>query len=85
MENKLGFIQIICSLWLFDQCGGACNHKIRAGIATNIYDMDVKLLQHCFLRVLSISEKTFGNLDEKVIYLVSHYEKSTIWIIKASF
>ena len=41
MENKLGFIQIICSLWLFDQCGGACNHKIGAGIATNIYDMDV--------------------------------------------
>ena len=40
--------------------------------------MDVKLLQHCLLRVLSISEKTFGNLDEKVIYLVSHYEKSTI-------
>ena len=41
MENKLGFIQIICSLWLFDQCGSACNHKIGAGIATNIYDMDV--------------------------------------------
>ena len=41
MKNKLGFIQIICSLWLFDQCGGACNHKIGAGIATNIYDMDV--------------------------------------------
>lgn len=41
MENTLGFIQIICSLRLFDQCGGACNHKIGAGIATNIYDMDV--------------------------------------------
>ena len=38
-----------------------------------------------YVRVLSISEKTFGNLDEKVIYLVSHYEKSTIWIIEASF
>lgn len=41
MGNKLGFIQIICSLWLFDQCGSACNHKIGAGIAANIFDMDV--------------------------------------------
>ena len=41
MENKLVFIQIICSLWLFDESGSACNHKIGAGIATNIYDMDV--------------------------------------------
>ena len=40
---------------------------------------------YIIVRVLSISEKTFGNLDEKVIYLVNHYEKSTIWIIKASF